>query len=165
MSGGQRNLYSPKITVTYSRVGRVTAPGASDDAVEILAYSVNQARVSSTDVTVWGTVIPLADVARMEISHTADGAGELCVWKRDGERLRGVPFNKKQRQAAEDLVERFEAYRSRGLPEHESGTTAPTHWAEDLERLAELRDRGIVTDEEFNAKKRQLLGLNGEQGV
>jgi hypothetical protein len=30
---------------------------------------------------------------------------------------------------------------------------------DDLERLAELRDQGILTDEEFNQKKRQILGL------
>jgi len=30
---------------------------------------------------------------------------------------------------------------------------------DDLEKLAELRDRGIVTEEEFEAKKRQLLGI------
>ena len=30
----------------------------------------------------------------------------------------------------------------------------------ELERLAELRDRGIVTEEEFTANKRHLLGLD-----
>jgi hypothetical protein len=30
---------------------------------------------------------------------------------------------------------------------------------DDLERLAELRDQGILTDEEFQQKKRQILGL------
>jgi hypothetical protein len=30
----------------------------------------------------------------------------------------------------------------------------------ELERLAELRDRRIVTEEEFTAKKRHLLGLD-----
>ncbi len=29
----------------------------------------------------------------------------------------------------------------------------------DLEKLASLRDAGILTDEEFNAKKAQILGL------
>jgi Short C-terminal domain len=29
----------------------------------------------------------------------------------------------------------------------------------DLERLAELKQRGILTEEEFQAKKKQLLGL------
>jgi Short C-terminal domain len=30
---------------------------------------------------------------------------------------------------------------------------------EELEKLADLRDKGIITEEEFNAKKEQLLGL------
>jgi hypothetical protein len=34
----------------------------------------------------------------------------------------------------------------------------PQYMAE-LERLAQLRDQGIVSEEEFNAKKKQLLGL------
>ncbi len=29
----------------------------------------------------------------------------------------------------------------------------------DLEKLAELKDKGIITEEEFKAKKKQLLGL------
>jgi len=29
----------------------------------------------------------------------------------------------------------------------------------ELEKLAELRDKGVVTEEEFNLKKRQILGL------
>ncbi len=32
-------------------------------------------------------------------------------------------------------------------------------YIEQLERLAELRDQGILTDEEFEAKKKQLLDL------
>lgn len=31
--------------------------------------------------------------------------------------------------------------------------------ADEIEKLAALRDRGILTDDEFNQKKRQLLGL------
>ncbi len=29
----------------------------------------------------------------------------------------------------------------------------------DLEKLAELRDKGVITEEEFQAKKKQILGL------
>lgn len=36
--------------------------------------------------------------------------------------------------------------------EHQSG-------ADEIEKLAKLRDKGILTEEEFQAKKRQLLGL------
>jgi hypothetical protein len=34
-----------------------------------------------------------------------------------------------------------------------------TSYLEELEKLADLRDKGIITTEEFEAKKRQLLGL------
>jgi hypothetical protein len=39
-----------------------------------------------------------------------------------------------------------------------SGVDQPDYLAE-LERLADLRDRGVVTTEDFEAKKKQLLGL------
>jgi len=32
-------------------------------------------------------------------------------------------------------------------------------FAADLEKLAELKEKGIITQEEFDAKKKQLLGL------
>ncbi len=31
--------------------------------------------------------------------------------------------------------------------------------AEQLEKLAELKDKGIITEEEFNMKKKQILGI------
>ena len=34
-----------------------------------------------------------------------------------------------------------------------------TDYIAELEKLAELRDKGIVTEEDFQAKKKQLLGL------
>jgi hypothetical protein len=33
------------------------------------------------------------------------------------------------------------------------------HSASDLEKFAELRDKGIITNDEFEAKKKQILGL------
>jgi Short C-terminal domain len=45
----------------------------------------------------------------------------------------------------------------------DGGATAPAaggdDYIEQLQRLASLRDSGILTDEEFEAKKKQLLGL------
>ncbi len=32
-------------------------------------------------------------------------------------------------------------------------------YLDELERLADLRDRGIISDDDFEAKKKQLLGL------
>lgn len=43
-------------------------------------------------------------------------------------------------------------------PSSASAPPEPEYMAE-LERLAQLRDQGIVSEEEFNAKKKQILGL------
>jgi Short C-terminal domain len=43
-------------------------------------------------------------------------------------------------------------------PSSASAPPEPEYMAE-LERLAQLRQQGIVSEEEFNAKKKQLLGL------
>jgi len=37
--------------------------------------------------------------------------------------------------------------------------TAQPDYLSELEKLGELRDKGIITEEEFQAKKKQLLGL------
>jgi hypothetical protein len=39
------------------------------------------------------------------------------------------------------------------LPEEEPD------YMDELEKLAELKDKGIITEEEFEAKKKQILGL------
>jgi hypothetical protein len=40
----------------------------------------------------------------------------------------------------------------------EPAPAAPDYTAE-LERLAQLRDQGVITAEDFDAKKKQLLGI------
>lgn len=46
---------------------------------------------------------------------------------------------------------------AQAAPQAATPGTAST--ADELTKLADLRDRGILTDEEFDAKKRQMLGL------
>jgi hypothetical protein len=43
-----------------------------------------------------------------------------------------------------------------GTPAQPAATAAPAQ--SELDRLAELRDQGVVTEEEYQAKKEQLLG-------
>tara|TARA_B100001057_G_scaffold462076_1_gene514705 strand:- start:416 stop:853 length:438 start_codon:yes stop_codon:yes gene_type:complete len=40
-----------------------------------------------------------------------------------------------------------------------SQSAAPVSDADELKKYAELKDQGIITEEEFNAKKKQILGL------
>ena len=63
-----------------------------------------------------------------------------------------VMFRKPQQSAFDALRE---AVQERISKRESAGTGA----ADELEKLANLRDRGILTDEEFDAKKKQILGL------
>lgn len=40
-----------------------------------------------------------------------------------------------------------------------AGPPAAPDYTAELERLAQLRDQGVITAEDFDAKKRQLLGI------
>ena len=40
-----------------------------------------------------------------------------------------------------------------------AATSSEPGYVGELERLAQLRDQGILTEEEFEAKKKQLLGI------
>ena len=46
-----------------------------------------------------------------------------------------------------------------GAPAGESQGTSEPSYLDELERLAKLKDDGIITKEEFETKKQQLLGL------
>lgn len=50
-------------------------------------------------------------------------------------------------------------FQQAGEEEYAEAPPAQADYTAELERLAELRDKGVVTPEEFDAKKRQLLGL------
>ena len=46
-----------------------------------------------------------------------------------------------------------------GEPQYQDEAAFSDDDAEQLEKLAELKDKGIITEEEFNKKKKQILGL------
>lgn len=66
-------------------------------------------------------------------------------------------------QIPKDDVERIaKAMRERIAEAHEQGkpgTGAPVNAADEIRKFGELHDAGILTDDEFTAKKKQLLGL------
>jgi hypothetical protein len=45
------------------------------------------------------------------------------------------------------------------LNQQDPGGGEEPSYLDELERLGSLRDQGIITDQEFEAKKKQLLGL------
>ena len=73
------------------------------------------------------------------------------------------------RRAARRSVRRQEKRSSAAAPEQAAAqpppaaqSSAPTgqpDYTAELEKLAQLKTQGILTDEEFSAKKKQILGL------
>ena len=71
----------------------------------------------------------------------------------------------RRRSFVQSRVGAKEDFSSREEPaEAEAAAPAPAaapepEYVGELERLADLRDRGILSDEEFEAKKQQILGI------
>jgi hypothetical protein len=69
----------------------------------------------------------------------------------------------RRRSFVQDRLGMKEDFSSREQPA-ETAAPAPSPAAEpeyvgELERLSQLRDQGILSDEEFEAKKKQILGI------
>jgi Short C-terminal domain len=73
-----------------------------------------------------------------------------------------VARRQQRRYAAQDAayVEQQAAAMEQGF-EDGGGAAAPLEpdYVAELQRLAQLRDQGIITNEDFEAKKKQLLGI------
>jgi uncharacterized membrane protein YdbT with pleckstrin-like domain len=84
------------------------------------------------------------------------GAGDLIV-ESAGERGQEVFGDVRHPEDIQKVIyERAEAYQGRfaGVP----GSPTSPSVSEELQRLADLRDRGTITDAEFQAQKARLLG-------
>ena len=68
----------------------------------------------------------------------------------------------RRRSFVQDRVGMKQDFSSREEPA-EAAAPAPAapepEYVGELERLAQLRDQGILSDEEFEAKKKQILGI------
>lgn len=84
------------------------------------------------------------------VSASLLGSGNNDVWKLPS----AIPIGQTQMEPARQTVAKL-----RQLISNYQNVGQPTSGIGDLEKLAELRDKGIVTEEEFQAKKKQILGL------
>jgi Short C-terminal domain len=70
----------------------------------------------------------------------------------------------RRRSYMQDRMGMRQDFQQAGEPEPQyaepapAAPAAPSYTAE-LERLAQLRDEGVITSEDFEAKKKQLLGI------
>ncbi len=71
-----------------------------------------------------------------------------------------VSHRQQQRYARKDAEQQaqYEQPAEQQYQQAQPQAEEPAYMAE-LQKLAQLKDQGIITDEEFQAKKKQLLGL------
>ncbi|MCM3316692.1 DUF4429 domain-containing protein [Rummeliibacillus stabekisii] len=67
-----------------------------------------------------------------------------------------ITFNKKELAQAKEFVELIESYRQ---IENTASIQPAASVADELKKFKELLDEGILTQEEFDAKKKQLLNI------
>ena len=69
-----------------------------------------------------------------------------------------IPLNRSDRDAAEQLAERASSARASAMaPRPEASMNPSLSMADELTKLAGLRDAGVFTEEEFAAQKGRLL--------
>jgi len=92
--------------------------------------------------------------------------GAYALSKRDVERVEehtGKPAedltDEELEQAMGDLDIEGQEMTDEEWAEVEAADAQEDDYVAELERLAELKEKGIITEEEFAAKKKQLLGL------
>jgi hypothetical protein len=66
-----------------------------------------------------------------------------------------VRHRQDQRYAQQDQ----EAYEKQAYAQQAAAAPAEPDYTAELQQLAQLRSQGILTDEEFEAKKKQILGI------
>jgi hypothetical protein len=62
-------------------------------------------------------------------------------------------------KVARSQQEKYAAQEQQAAAAAPVAEAAPPDYVEELEQLAQLRDQGILSPEEFEAKKKQILGL------
>lgn len=95
-------------------------------------------------VAVGAYALSKRDVERVE-EHTGKTAEELTDEELD--------------QAMGDLGIEGQEMTDEEWAEVEAADAQEEDYIEELERLADLKEKGIITEEEFESKKKQLLGL------
>jgi hypothetical protein len=122
--------------------------------------------------------LAFSQIASIQIKKAGTfGSGSVQLYPHEGSGANGrgiigqdeyrILFKASQQQAFEDIKQAIEEKlaAARVAPPPSPEPSAARHnmnstpYIDELEKLASLKDRGILTEEEFAAKKRQILGI------
>ena len=118
------------------------------------------------ELTARGHHYPYSEIESLEITSAPLFSAYGILTLRTHGRDISIPFYRSRKSKLELALRDFNKLREKG----EGGSTDSVQTGqtarpaaldpyEELKKLKELLDMGIVTEEEFNAKKKQLLGL------
>ena len=68
-------------------------------------------------------------------------------------------YARQDQEAYEQQVAAQQAYEQQAYAQQAAAAPAEPDYTAELQQLAQLRSQGILTDEEFEAKKKQILGI------
>jgi len=100
--------------------------------------------------------LPYENIAQVNISRGVLSADIEIINKGGSGNLVVKAINKKEAEKAKELIEKKRAkiQSTKKVQYHDNNSSA-----NEIKKLAELRDQKIITEEEFQAKKKQVLGL------
>ena len=140
---GQLYLFENKVRISRKGFLALAAQGLKGDK-DIMIKEISSVQFKRVGLTMMGY-----------IQFTFRGGQESkSGWSDAHNDENTVTFIKKQEAAFQKIKEAIEEK----MRSTETGGTKPSNLGE-LEKLAELKEKGIITEEEFNKKKKQILGL------
>jgi hypothetical protein len=143
---GQVELLNDRVRIRRAGLVAVLSQGLKGDK-EILLSSITSIMFKKAGWAFNGYI-------RFHFMGGAEGRGGILRATRDENTIMFNSFQQKPFEALKIAIEQR-------MTESKNQTTAPSY-LDELEKLAALRDKGIITEEEFIAKKIVLLGLPKE---
>jgi len=144
--GGQLELYPNRVRIRRKGLVALGTHGlAGDKDIPISSISAIQVKKAgmATNGYIQFSILGGREAKRGLLQATKDE--------------NSIMFNWWQRQPFEAIHRAIEAKMTELSPSPPAG--AATSAADELKKWADLRDNGLITEEEFQAKKDQLLGL------
>ncbi len=84
------------------------------------------------------------------------GASDVIVYGVGNQKLEAHLVQNKSARKFESIVNGILANKNNTIPQQSQNGDSDL---DEIERLSEMKDKGIITQEEFDSKKKQLLGL------
>ena len=144
---GQLYLYSNKVVISRKGIRAFATQGLRGDK-EIYIKNISSIQLKKPSALTNGFI------QFSFLGGTEHKGGFLGVSQGVTRDESTILFTKKQQKDFEEIKDMIEDKISEPQKGKDSGSGI-----EDLEKLAELKEKGIITEEEFAQKKKQILGL------